>query len=441
MQVNVESTGALTRQLRVEIPAEEFEREYQRRIRQVASRVRVPGFRPGKAPITVIQQKYGESAKADAISELMRRSFPDAISQAGVSPAGVPTFELESEPPASPLTYIARFDVLPEIKLRSVEGLSVEQPKVDVTDGDVDRLIENLRKAKRKWEPANRPAAVGDQCRVDFVGTVDGTTFPGGTAENIVLEIGAGQFLPDLETALVGHSVGEQFVAGVDFPDDYQEENLRGKNAEFAVTMREVNTSDLPAIDGEFLKAHGLDEAASESELRAKCRSALEGERDKAIRNRLKAALFNQLQQANPIEVPPSRVRQEIERMRQDAIGQTGMAKAGRNLDPQKAAEILPDSLFEERARSRVALGLILSELVREHAITIDEDRVKTTLETLAKDYDNPGELIRYYRSTPEAMNGLRSAVLEEQVVDYLLAKVQRTDTGMTLEALLHWTA
>lgn len=440
MEVNVESTGALTRQLRVEIPAEEFEQEYQRRIRQVASRARIPGFRPGKAPLTVIQRQFGADARADAISELMRRSFPDAISKAGISPAGTPRFELKSEPPSSPLTYIAYFDVLPEITLQGLDSLRVQSPRVEISEADIDRLIESLRKARRKWTLADRPAAIGDQCRIDFIGKVNGEPFDGGKGEDVPVELGAGQFLPDLEAAIVGHQTNDTFVANVRFPDDYQNEQLRGKTAEFEISVRGVSAAELPEIDGAFLKAHGVEASAGEAGLRAKCRNALESERDKAVQNHLKTELLAQLEKANPIDLPPSRIQQEIGRLRADMVSRSGLEKMGRKMEPEQLMQILPDTMFEEQARRRVALGLLISELVRKHDIKASEERIKVIMERLANEYENPGELIRYYRSNVEAMNDLRNLALEEEVVDFLLGQSEQIEVAMSLGELLQST-
>ena len=437
MEVNVESTGALTRSLHVKIPVEKLEQEVGARLRQMAGRARIPGFRPGKAPMKVIQQQYGESARMDAISELLRSTYPEAVTQAGVEPAGMPRFEIESQAPDEPLAYVAHFDVYPEIKLDKLDSLKVERPVVEVTEADVDRLVENLRKARRDWQPAGRPAAKGDQCKVSFDGKVDGEPFNGGKGNDVEVELGAGQFLPDLENAIVGHSEGDAFSADVAFPDDYQREDLRGKTAQFDVTLNSVKAAHWPEIDAEFLKAHGVDESAGEAGLREKCRKSLETERDRAVHNQLKQAVFEQLAQAHPIEVPPSRVEQEIERMRGETAQRMGLDRMGKKLDAEKLAQMLPAELFEPRAKQRVGLGLLVGEFIRERKVEVDERRVEVTLEGLAKDYENPDELRQYYLSNAEMMRGLRNAVLEDQVVDLLLEQAQQSDKSVTLDELL----
>lgn len=437
MEVHVESTGALTRSLHVKIPAEKFEREVEARLKQMASRARVPGFRPGKAPMKVIQQQYGDSARMDAISELLRSSYPDAVTQAGVEPAGMPRFEIESQAPDQPLAYVAHFDVYPEIKLDKLDALAVERPQVEITEADVDKLVENLRKSRREWQPVARAAATGDQCTVDFVGRIDGEPFNGGQGADVSVELGAGQFLPDLERAIVGHAEGDVFTADVTFPEDYQREDLRGKTAQFEVTVKSVKAAQWPDIDAAFLTAHGVDENAGVAGLREKCRAALETERDRNIRNRLKQAVLDQLLKAHPLEVPPSRVAEEVERLRAEAAQRMGLDRMGKKLDAQRLAQMLPAELFEPRAKHRVALGLLVSEFIRERNIKVDPARVDVTLDGLAADYEHPEELRRYYQTNAEAMRGLENAVLEDQVVDQLLEHARQTDQVMSLDDLL----
>lgn len=437
MEVNVESTGALTRSLHVTIPAEQFEQEFGTRLKQMARRARIPGFRPGKAPMKVIRQQYGESLRMDAISELLRSTYPDAIKEAGVEPAGMPRFEVKTQPPEDALTYIAHFDVFPEITLDNLDSLKVERPVVEVTDADVDRLIENLRKARREWQPAERAAAEGDKCKVDFLGKIDGEEFSGGKGENVEVELGAGQFLPDLETAIMGHGAGDTFSAEVTFPEDYQSEDLQGKTAQFEVTLHSVEAAQWPEIDAEFLKAHGVEADAGEAGLLDKCRHSLETERDRAVQSQLKQAVLDELLKAHPLEVPPSQVESETDALRQQMARQMGLDRMGKKLDAEKLAEMLPAELFEERAKQRVAMGLLVGEFIKQRKIEVDSQRVDAKLDDLAKDYENPEEVRQYYRSNAEMMQGLSNSVLEDQVVEQLLEQAQQSEQSMSLDDLL----
>jgi trigger factor len=435
MEVRVETADGLSRRLHVTIPAERVEREVGERIKRIASRVRVPGFRPGKAPLKVIQQQYGNDARMDAISELVRQTWPEALAEAKVQPAGAPNFEVIGEKAGEPLAYVASFDVFPEIHLGDFASLKVDKPVVEVTDTDVARLVENLRKAKRTFEKAERAAQVGDIAVVDFDGKLDGETFAGGKGENIEIEIGTGQFLSDLEDALVAHAAGETFDAEVKFPADYRNETLAGKTTVFTVTIKEVREQKLPEIDAEFLKLHGVDEGAGAAGLDAKCRTALEGERDKAVRAKLKRELMDQLLAANPIDVPASQVAEETGRLREDTAQRMG---AGRSkLKPEQLQAMLPAEMFEAAARRRVALGLLIGEVIKKKNIELDMARVERQLDEIAVDYEQPEQVHSYYKSNPQLMQTLRAVALEEQVVDTLLAEAQVVDQPMPLEALL----
>ncbi len=436
MEVQVENTGGLARRVRVTIGSDRVERAYEDRLKTIASRVRLPGFRPGKAPMKVIRQQYGASARAEAVTDLVRETWPQAITQAGMAPAGAPQFEVQAEQPGQGLAYVASFEVLPEIKLDKIDVLEVKKPVVDIGDEDVNRLIENLRKARRTWETVSRASDNGDQVVVDFNGKLDGVEFQGGKGEKIEVELGAGQFLPDLEKALVGRNPGESFTANVHFPADYRAEDLRDKTAQFDVVVHEVKEAKLPAIDGEFLKAHGVAEDAGEAGLREKCRTALETERDKATRTRLKQQVLDQLLQHHPIDVPAALVADEVERLRDQAIARMGLERNGK-LTPEKKAQMLPAAIFEANAQRRVALGLLVGEAIRVRDIKLDAARVETALAEVAADYEEPEQVKQYYRTRQDLMQGLRAVVLEEQLVENLLAGAKVVEVQQSLEDLL----
>lgn len=436
MEVRVETADGLSRRLHVTIPAERVEREVGERIKRIASRVRVPGFRPGKAPLKVIQQQYGNDARMDAISELVRQTWPEALQQAKVNPAGAPNFEVTGEKAGEPLAYVASFDVFPEIQLADLSALSVTRPVVEVTDADVARLVDNLRKAKRNVVEVPRAAQVGDIVVVDFDGKLDGETFQGGKGENVEIEVGSGQFLADLEDALVAHEAGESFDTEVKFPADYRNEALAGKSTIFSVTIKSVREAQLPPIDADFLKLHGVDEAAGPAGLDAKCRTALEGERDKAVRAKIKREVMDQLLAANPIEVPASQVGEETHRLREETAQRMG---AGRNLKmkPEQLQAMLPAEMFEAAAKRRVALGLLIGEVIKKKAIELDTARVERQLQEIAADYEQPEQVRGYYQANPQLMQSLRMVALEEQVVDALLADARVSEVPMPLEELL----
>jgi trigger factor len=433
MEVQIESPGALLRQMKVSIPAERVAQALDQRLKNIAGRAKVPGFRPGKAPFKVIQQQYGESARMEVVSDLVRGTYGEALAKAGVNPAGAPQLEVTAEKPGEPLEYVARFEVYPEVKLNDVAALQVEKPIVVVSEADQEKLIQNLRRNSRKLTPVTRPAAEGDVCKVDFEGRLDGEAFPGGKGDDVTLEIGQGQFLPGLERGVIGHAAGERFEADVEFPADYRNESLRGKTARFSVNLKEVQEASMPEVDDEFLKTHGVPEGAGYAGLQLKIRGALEAERDKAIRNRMKNQALDQLLTANPIEVPAALVAQETERMREEAA-----ARFGRQLKPEQKLQLFPDEVLAAGARKRVALGLLVGEVIKSNELKLDEARVERALNEIASEYEQAEQVKQLYRGRPDLMQGLRALALEEQVVELLLRRARQQDVIMSLDQLLN---
>ncbi|MEQ1438212.1 trigger factor [Fontimonas sp. SYSU GA230001] len=434
MEVHVESPGGLHRQMRVRVPAERVAKAVDERLKRYASRAKLPGFRPGKAPRKVVEQQFGEAARIDAISDIVQQTYPEAISQAGVNPAGQPKIDITAEKTGEALEYVAHFEVYPEIKLQALEALKIEKPVVEVSEADIDKLVENLRKARREFAVVERAAAAGDRVKIDFLGKLDGEAFAGGEGKDVSFEIGASQFLPDLENGVVGHRAGEQFIVDVRFPADYRAENLRGRTAQFEVNLKSVEEAKLPEIDAEFLKSHGVEDGGGVAALRAKCKAALEKERDKGVQNRLKAQALDQLLAANPIEVPDALIQQEIPRMRQEAAARMNVAK----LDADRLKEMLPDAVFEPQARRRVSLGLLIGEVIKSRQIKLDPARLDKALDNMAADYEQPDQVKAFYRARPDLMQGLGAMVLEDQVVDALVAGGTVSDKSMTLDELLN---
>lgn len=429
----MENPGGLVRQLRVSVPAERLSDAVQRRLRQVAGRAKIPGFRPGKAPMKVIENQFGEQARMDAISDLVRETWPDALQSQDVNPVGTPEFEVAAETAGEALVYTARFEVYPEITLADLSALAVEKDVAEVTDEDVEHLIGNLRKARQSLEPVERAAATGDMVTIDFTGRIDGEAFDGGSGSDVEVELGSGRFLADLENGIVGHAAGETFEVPVAFPDDYQAEPLRGKQASFEVNLKQVREARLPEIDDEFLAAHSVEADAGIDGLRAKCREALERESGKATRNRLKAAVLDKLLGMHEFDVPQALLAQETERLRDEAAARFNAAK----LSPEQKKAMIPDEILAPQAVKRVSLGLLVSEVIKQRNIEVDMDRVERLLDEVSEDYDQPEQVKQYYRSQPRMMQGLHAVVIEDQVVDGLLEGGKVTERKLPLQSLL----
>lgn len=434
MQVHLETTGALARRLRVQIPAERIDSAVAKRLKTIASRAKLPGFRPGKAPMKVIEAQYKDSARYEAINDLVRETYPEAVDKVQVQPAGYPQFEITGAQ-GDGFEYVASFDVYPSIVLDKLNTLTISKPVVTISEGDIDKLVDNLRKARKTLSEVSRAAGAGDVVTVDFEGKLDGEAFAGGKGEGVEFEIGAGQFLPDLENGIAGHSAGETFTVDVAFPDDYRAENLKGKTAQFTVTLKQVRETVLPAVDdAEFLSAHGLGVEQGVAGLRSKAQQALESERNKAVKARVKSQVLDQLLSAHPIEVPQGLIEQELPRLREEATARMNLGK----VTPEKAKEMFPDQLFEATAKRRVALGLLIGEVIKTKNITLDASRVEQTLTEMAGDYEQPEQVQQFYRSRPDLMQGLRAVVLEDQVVEVLAADAIVTEAPQSLEQLLN---
>ena len=419
MEVQLDNAEGLRREMRVTIPAERLERAMGERLKKIARTAKIAGFRPGKAPMKVIEKQYGAQARSEVVGDLVQSTYPEAIDKAGVEPAGQPQVEITAESVGADLQYLARFEVYPKIEL-----------------GGLDKLILSLRKSNRELTAVERPAQDGDVCMVDFLGKLDGEAFSGGKGDDTELEIGSGRFLPDMEKGVIGHSAGESFSIDVSFPDDYQAEDLKGKTAQFEITLKSVKEPKLPEIDAEFLKAHNVEADAGEQGLKDKCRDALTKERDKAVTNRLKSQALDQLLDKNEIEVPEALVLQEIPRLRQEAAQRFNAAQ----LKPEQVSQMFPDDLFMATAKRRVSLGLLIAEVIKEREIKLDAARVEQTLDGIANDYEHPDQIKQYYRGNPQLLQGLNAMVMEEQVVDSLLDGVKQKSVKLSLDELLNAT-
>lgn len=435
MQVSVENADGLERRLKVQIPGEKVEKAVEERIKRVGQHAKIPGFRPGKVPLKVLYQRYGDSARGEVAGELVQAMYPEALKEAELKPAGRPQVELGEYKPGQALEFTATFDVYPEIELKGLDSLKVERAVAEVTDADVDKTIERLREQSQEFVEVEREARDGDRAVIDYLGKIDDVEFSGGAGTDIKIDLGKEQFLPDMERSIVGRKAGEQFDVTVSFPDDYGAKDLAGKTAQFDVTVKSVSESKLPEIDDEFLKKVGVEEGG-EPALREKIKESLETEAKNASETRVKTQVMDGVHAANPIELPKSMVAQEIERMRAEAMQR--MPEQFRE-DAEKAKELLPDEQLQETAERRVALGLLLAEVIAAREITIDSERVSAKLDEMAGGYDpsQVEQVKQYYQSNPQMMQGIEAMVMEGQVIESLLANAKVKDKKVSLDELM----
>ncbi|HET7570436.1 MAG TPA: trigger factor [Gammaproteobacteria bacterium] len=420
MEVSVESTGALERRMKVQVPAEKVESEVDSRLKSLGQRAKLKGFRPGKVPLKVVRQQYGAEVRQDVVRDLLQSSWTDAVTEQQLNPAGGPRIDEIKADPGTNLEYTAVFEVYPEIALEHVDNLKVSRPKVEIQPADVDAMLERLREQHAEWSPVERAAASGDQVKVDFHGTRDGKAFPGGHGENVDIVLGEGRMIPGFETGIEGMSPGEERDIDVTFPDDYPVEDLAGRKADFHITARQVAERRLPELDESFLKHFGIESGGVEA-LRAKIRENMGRELDANVRAKLKNQLLDQLFEANPVELPSALVENEIQRLREEMLARMGVK------DPESAPD-MPNEMFDERARKRVALGLLIGELIKREQFKADAERVQQKLESLAADYHDPEQMVRAYRANADAMRQVESLVLEEQAVDWLTERAEVTE-------------
>lgn len=428
MQVSVEELGGLERRLTVQLPAARIEQEIEQRLQDLSRRVKLDGFRPGKVPLKVVKRMYGGQVRQEVLGELMQSSFQEAVSGQNLRPAAGPQIS-PSAAAEGDFAYAATFEVLPEFELQGFEGIAVERPVAEVSDADIDSMLETLRKQRTVWTPVERPAQTGDRVTVSFEGTIDGVAFPGGKGDDVPVVLGAGGMLPDFENGLIGIAAGEAREIAVSFPEGYHAQELAGRTARFALNAGVVAEPSLPPVDEEFAKAFGVEDGSVES-LRAALRDNMTRELGQGIKTRVKKQVMDALLAANPIELPKVLVTEEIDRIAQQA----GFPAASAG---NAEADKIKEGVFAEEARRRVALGLLISKLVVQEKLTADPARVVEQLTTMASTYQDPNEVMQWYLKNPQAMEGLRALALEDTVVDWVLARASVTEQPSTFDAVM----
>lgn len=429
MQVSVETTSQIERRVTVQIPAGEVDQAVSERLRDTAQRVRLNGFRQGRVPMAVVKQRYGRDVRNEVVGELMRQNYVKAIAEQSLNPAGYPDIEPTVNEAGKDLEFVATLEIYPEIELASIEGAEIARPVAEVTDADIDQMIETLRKQNTGWEPVEREAADGDQVKIDFRGYLGDEPFEGGEAEGHELVIGSNSFIPGFEEQLVGAKAGDEKTLKVTFPEDYQAEHLAGQEAIFEVKIHRVNAQQLPEVDAEFIQRFGVEEGDLDK-FRSEVRNNMQREIKQAVDNRVKQQVLEALQKANDVPVPASLIEQETDTLKRQAAQQFSL---GDDFDVSQ----LPDELFADQAKSRVQVGLLLAKVIETHGLEASDDEIKAKVEELAQQYQQPEEVIDYYLKDEQMKNQVKSAVLEEKAVDTLLAQARVKDIAMSYEQAL----
>ena len=426
MQFTVNTTSGLERRIEVQIPHARVAGEVERRLRELSRTAKVKGFRPGKVPLPVIKQQFGSQVHGDAVSDLIRQGYSDAVKQEKLRPAGNPSIEPIQIEPGVDLKFAAVLEVLPEVTVAPVETIEIERPTADITEADVDAMLESMRKQRVTYVAVERAAQKGDRVVVDFAGRTGGVAFEGGTGTDMAVVLGGGQVIADFDTALVGMVKGASKLAPVRFPENYGAKELAGKDAEFDLAVKSVEEPVLPVVDEEFAKSFGIGDG-SLAALRAEVRSSMEREAADNVRNRLRTQVFEALQRDNQIELPKSMVEEQVQQLQYDLLQRMGRSDT---------SQMPPREPFVEPAQRRVKLGLLIGEIIRRENITIDRGRVLARLDEAASGYPNPEEVPRTWLQNPDAMRQIETSVMEDLAVEWVLGKARVQDKPVSFQEL-----
>ncbi|TGG95569.1 trigger factor [Natronospirillum operosum] len=419
MQVTVETTSGLERRMTINVPADKVNAEVDKRVKDTARRVRLDGFRPGKVPASVVKQRFGPSIRAEVLQDVVRESYVEALDQESITPAGYPRFE-DVKDEGEAVQFAAVFEVFPEIRLGDFSKVEVERSTVEVTDENVEQMIESLRQQRAEYNDVDRAAANDDKVVADFVGKIDGEAFDGGSAEDQELILGSGRMIPGFEEGIVGIKPGAEKTIEVTFPEEYQNKDLAGKKATFDITLKKVQAPSLPELNEDFIKELGARETDVEA-FRQEVRENMTREARQAVQSKVKNDVINQLIEASEFDAPTALVDQEIQRLRQEAVQQFG---GGQQMDPNQ----LPRELFVEQAERRVRTGLIFSEVAKKHELEADDESVRARVEELASVYQEPESVVNYYMNNQEQLAQVQSLVLEDKVIERILQDAKVTE-------------
>lgn len=432
MQVSVEAKDGLERRLTITVPADTVDSAVKSRLQQLAKTQRINGFRPGKVPVSVIQKRYGKAVRQEIAGEVMQRNFYDAITKEKLNPAGMPSFEMKTDEDGQDLEFVAAFEIYPEIEVKDLDKIEIEKPVVEIKDEDLATMLDTLRKQHAGWKEVDRAAKEDDKVTIDFVGSVDGEEFEGGKAEDFALELGKGRMIPGFEEPLIGKKVGEEFTIEVTFPEDYHAEKLKGKEAQFAITMKQIEELELPELNDEFATLFGIGDGDLEK-LREEVKRNMERELEQTLKAKVKEQVIAGLIEKNPIDLPAALVKQEVDALRQQSMERFNQQGGAQGNMPE-----LPDELFDENARRRVSVGLLLGEVINSSELKVEEERVQKMIETSASAYEDPEEVVNYYKNNKELMQQMENLALEDQAIDAVLAKAVVTEVNKDFDEIMN---
>lgn len=424
------ATSPLERRIEMIVALTEIDREVGQQLKRMAKNAKLPGFRPGKVPMKMVEQMYGAQARSEAIGAAVEKAFGQAVREQNLRVAGQPRIEPKPAGTEGQMEFTAIFEVFPEFKIADISGSAIERATLTVGDAEVDKTIEVLRKQRTTFVPAGRAAEKGDRLVVDFSGRKNGEAFDGGTATDYPVFVGGGMMLPDFEAALEGVTEGEEKTFDVAFPEDYHAKDLAGATIQFTVKVKSVEAPQLPAVDADFARALGIADGDIDK-MRGEVRANLEREVSKRLRARVKEQAMGALLETNPIDVPQAMVEMEAQQMADNARRDL----EGRN--PQMKNMPVEASWFTEQAVRRVRLGLIVAELVKEKDLHVKPDQVRAVIDEFAATFEDPQEVVRWYYSQPQRLAEAEALAMENNVVDWVLANAKVTDKEVAFDELM----
>lgn len=424
------AAGALERRLDLNVSIADLEKDVELRLKQMAGSVKLPGFRPGKVPLSVIKQHYGNRTRSEALSDVIDRVFGDAIQTQNIRVAGLPRIEPRQSEDSQNFAFTAIFEIYPEFSLGDISTEIIEQPQIEVTSAEIDKTIEILRKQRSRFETTDRPAANGDQVTIDFLGKKDGVPFEGGEAKDFPLIMGEGRLLPDFETAIDGLKTGEDKTFDITFPDDYAAKDLAGQTVQFTITVKNVEAPVLPEVDAEFASSLGI-QTGDIGQMRTEIESNLKREVKRRLNTRIKDQAMNTLAKANPIEVPNALIELEIERLME--ASRKDMEARGMKIKDMP----IQREWFTESAKRRVLLGLVMVELIKNAELRPTAEEVRAKVEEGAQGYENPDEVVRWYYAEKGRLADVEAVVLEDNVVKWVLSHAKVVDKPITFDELM----
>ena len=428
LKIKVKHKNGLVRDIHISVPSNVIEEKRNTRFAKLSKTAKLPGFRPGKVPEKILRRQYADQVLQEVLSDVLETTYMESIQEKNLQPAGPPKVALDEYVKEKDFSYTATIEVYPEFDLKGLDKIKVEKPHADITQKDINAMMDNLQNQKGTWEKVDRISKGGDQLLIDFEGKIDGVVFDGGTAKDFAMQLGNGQMLPEFDESLIGVKSEETKTIELTFPDNYHKKELVGKQALFTVDVKEVRELKPAELDQKFVQSFGI-KSGDQKELMDEVKSSMSKELEARINNEIRQNLMKFLKDKNAIEIPEVMIHQEAHAMQKDWMNRSGIE------DPKEAP---PLDDFNEIAKDRVHLGLLVGELVQSKEIKLDPDRVKTKLDELSKTYPNPEEIRKMYEQSSQLMDQLKSLVMEDQVIDWLIERTEFQKKEMEFKELVN---